>query len=424
MWSFVYIVSFILVATRAFLYQSRDVCLRNINPCKCQDSVFDKRFCENVICKDFYSISDVQAILKMINQPLPDLHIIHNLAELPEDFFRGICVQRLILELPNQKNLPVSLLAKQSTCLQIFAVKHGRMRELPINAVLSLHILTSFHFIGNQVRELREPLWKLNLTELLLAGNNISYIHSSVFRYPGVDRVIPLVYLHIIDNNFESLNNSLLFISNLEYLSLANNKIKSLNGELVGLSKLRILKLRSNRIERLDNSLCGLSRLENLDLSQNGITILGNSLSCLSNLFNINLSYNSLTQLYDIEFKSLNRLQILDLSYNSLHALGRSLKYLKSLKILKLAGNRLSIISGSLNCVSLKELDLSHNQLTDLNFRGHLRENQCDYCDFIKYTLKKLKITGNNLHCKPKLKSILTELIQANIIVEGNPCFK
>lgn len=392
-----------------------DVCHKNIQPCTCEGFMHFMF----VTCENFDNINQVTSVLRLFHSPIPHLTITHNSTRLTNDVFHEVRINRLFLNLPQLDHIPDSLFENQTECMNFLAIMEGNMEEVPIDILLPLKYLSTLSISNNKISELKEDLWRLKLITLILNGNNISRIHFGVFPHS-------LKSLSLSDNQLESLNSSLVYLTNLYWLMLANNRIKTLNGELIGLSNLEVLVIRGNQIENLDGSLHNLSKLENLDASQNRISTLGESFRGLDSLNKLNLSYNLITQLHDTDFASLINLAILDLSYNHLNYLGEYLRHLRTLRILNLAGNRLIETGVSFNCLNgLRSLDLSGNILENFNLfnNSHLDQEENEICHFTKRNrLRRLYLSGNPLRCNSNVISVMSQLQEKNVIIEGNPC--
>lgn len=405
--SVIYAISYIL-ATLVCSYSTHE-CPTDIEVCKCislSQGLYYK-------CEDFENISQVQIIIEM-SPSVKEVEIINrNSSELPSDIFQHVCLEKLYIDLP-QINITASLFENQSECLQLLHLKSGITEEFSIEPLLSLINLKSLVFVENRISELKEPFWKLNLTNIGLQNNNIIRIYSAVFPRT-------LTTLSLKDNRLVSLNNSLSFLTNLFQLIISNNRIETLNGELISLRNLILLIAKNNRIRSLNNSLHNLSKLIVLDLSENGICSIGDSLTNLRNLKRLHLSYNLLTELSDTDFQFLAKLNYLDLAYNQINSLGNSLIPLKNLKQLHLEGNRLIEIVGSFVCLNkLTKLNLSGNLLQNLKFLNI--EEQQESCHFRKHQLDTIYLIGNPLQCTDNLLSIISNLTVAEVTIFGNPC--
>lgn len=400
----------ILVISFVLAISSSSECPTDIEPCQCKERLSNLEF----ICVHFENISQVKNALKKFPSQIDTLGIKHNSANIPSDIFQDVCIDSLILWL-SRLNISDSIFSSQAECLEVLVIRGGVMKEIPVNVLLPLKHLTSLAFAQNHISELKEPLWKLKLQYLTVDSNNMTRIHAGVF--PST-----LIFLSLINNHLKTLNNSLLFLNDLQMLLLSNNSIKTLNHELTGLKKLTWLYAEENQIETLDDSLHKLSNLEHLALPKNRISSLGGSLHGLYNLEILNLSYNLLSELSDTEFQSLINLITLDLSHNQINSLGKSLTSLKKMQSLNLAGNQLSDIGGSFGCLNeLRNLDISGNRLENLDF-FNIKEKP-ENCHFEENNrLETIDITGNPLRCTKNVISIISNLILNNVTIIGNPC--
>lgn len=406
----IYVISYIL--DLSICSDSTNVCPADIAPCYCE---FRSEL--RYLCEEIQSISQVQNVIPTLPSPIEYLSISsYNSLELPDDIFKEVCIVRLYISL-HQLNISDSLFKNQTECLQVLSLGREITGEYPVNAFLPLKHLRSLSFTRSNVTELKGPFWKLKLRYLRFERTNLARIYSNVFPRT-------LVAMTLSSNRLESLNSSLLFLSNLAYLDISYNRIKSLNGELTDLINLQELNVKHNQINTLDDSLHNLFKLEMLDLAENRIVSLSNSFHGLNNLKELDLGYNSLTKLNGTEFQSLINLKLLFLYENQLNSLGNSLIHLKNLNLLHLQGNQLSEVGTGFSCLNnLKMLVLSDNRFENLDFFNI--ENEQENCHFRESNqLERLSLIGNPLQCTSNLTLIISNLIQNNVTIRGNPCLK
>jgi internalin A len=172
------------------------------------------------------------------------------------------------------------------------------------------------------------------LNYLILKSNNLTNIEFiSKFRC-----------LSALDLSFNNIRNidKLSILINLTYISLSNNQIEDISG-LTNLKNLHTLYLNHN-------NLFDISSVQNMPL-----------------LFRLEVNSNSLTNINAI--KNLNRLQIFDSSNNQIETIEDNLfDEIFLLKKLDLSNNRIKMFKSTLNQTKIYFLNMSYNQLMDINF--------------------------------------------------------
>lgn len=241
--------------------------------------------------------------------------------------------------------------------LEQLIVEHCKTRHLPKNAFSGLQNLRqlSFRSHNDQVSVVME-------------------LHSHAFRHLQY-----LESLDLSDNNLWSLPDGLLCqMHQLHQVNFSSNHLTAVSQ--LGLSKcqshLKVVQLSHNYISTLnkDDLLDSASSIEELNLSNNRLNILGeDALHDFTSLQKLDLSNNQLAALPPTLFDSESNVTIpishLYLQNNSLTLLpGKVFSGLSKLVVLNLSSN--AIASDLLSSdtfygleTSLKQLDLSHNQL-------------------------------------------------------------
>lgn len=192
-----------------------------------------------------------------------------------------------------------------------------------------------------------------------------------------------------IEDNNNSLDDSLFKLKNLNFLEIAKTKLSSLPKEISLLENLTSLICYSNELTSVPGELGKLTHLKNLDLSNNKLGKLPEQLKDLRELMTLNLSGNQLVELFplaklsklatldisrnkfvklpdDVCSPELENLSQIDVSFNVLTELPEDFAELGSLKTLIVVGNQLLKVPASLcKCLKLKELNLKENKLKD-----------------------------------------------------------
>ncbi|KAG8035697.1 hypothetical protein G9C98_001125 [Cotesia typhae] len=243
----------------------------------------------------------------------------------------------------------------------------------PMNSLLSLDL--SDNRLGDNLQyKSFDPL--LTLRTLNLENNNIT-------RPPwaALSTLTSLQYLYMQDNQLTQLDKASFGQLPIVFeLNLANNRIKTISPRAFeGLLQLLTLNLTGNNLTYISNgAFQGLVSLRSLDLSNNRLEKLDNKThgvlnDCLS-LERINLSNNKISFITRKTFPSdpyrPYRLKQIDLSYNSMPVVTFDLTTgTKKVEALNLSHNGINEIRRYVigNLTSLKTLDLSDNELSDLS---------------------------------------------------------
>ncbi|KAI4492266.1 hypothetical protein M0802_009956 [Mischocyttarus mexicanus] len=177
-------------------------------------------------------------------------------------------------------------------------------------------------------------------------------------------------------------------------LDLSHNKLEELPTEFYRLLELHNLNLKNNVLKELDTGITDLIMLSHLDLSHNNLIELPIGMGYLVRLIFLDVSHNSLNNLPP-DIMNMRALKKLIASYNELKELP-SLSELRKVETIMLQNNKLTIFPDLSGCIKLKELNLSENNIVDINML-HLEE------------VRQLKvlILGNN-----RIKAIPEGIIQ------------
>lgn len=252
--------------------------------------------------------------------------------------------------------------------LEILWLDHNNITSLDRRIFTNLPNLLILHLRGNRLQSIDTNLFwhNIKLNELSLNDNNIELLGDNVF-----DQLQQLEILDISDNSIE---NDVLISVNAKMVNLSRSGVSYLN---VG-NRVRILDASSNRISSINiNTARNLGRL---NLANNKISTI--DLTNQRNLRFIDLSDNSLTDisfitneyltdvrlsrnyLESVRFRSIQMLEKVDLSSNFLRSV--YLGEVFNLIDLNLSNNLLTSLQNVSQLHSLRYLDLSFNQLADV----------------------------------------------------------
>jgi len=182
-------------------------------------------------------------------------------------------------------------------------------------------------------------------------------------------------------------------LENLETLRLEVNRIRDL-GPLSKLRKLRSLQITHNQISDL-RPLAYLDRLETLTLSNNQIADI-TPLRGLKNLRDLDLSQNRVADLRIFSEMNVTTLRLSDNGISDIAALRDMNQETRGFIALVLANNRIRDISPLAGLDKVTSLDLSNNQVTDID--AMLKE--------APMALKWLNLEGNQLTRVPDFRGV------------------
>ncbi|KAL1132259.1 hypothetical protein AAG570_010216 [Ranatra chinensis] len=303
--------------------------------------------------------------------------------------------------------------------LRLLSLRDNRISLIQDGAFLAQKNLERLDLSANKLMTIEGGAFSglANLKQLSLGHNRLSRFNSDVFsgaegvqeldlsenfltEFPTIalKQFASLKYLNVSSNLIEKLENAnLASVPSLELLDLSRNNIGNIApGTFLGLRNLRHLDLSVNTLRTVeDDAFEGLNSLETLSLMDNNILLVpASALGRLPRLTTLRLDFNRVAALgSDIlravadrvtsfslarnvvrelpsnAFQDFKRLISLDLNGNLLLSIDMSsfTGLEETLEMLNLRGNRLSALpSKPLSLVSLRHLDLSHNQITEL----------------------------------------------------------
>lgn len=278
------------------------------------------------------------------------------------------------------------------------ALKQLYVADNHIDTLNWLHLVPTLQVLdlrSNTIASIRTEFYKLsNLKELLLGGNNISFIDKDAFLHNK-----SIIKLDLSVNELQDLSLSLASVKDLD---ISSNKLKS------------IAALNTPNVSKLNISECSLSgeldinfskfpNLKDLDLSSNKIT----KINCqgVSKINNLELEDNPLVAI-DAKPVSFTRLETLNLSTTNLtdipHWLG-DLPQLTSLSIAEL--KQLTNLSAITRCKYLTALDISGTAI--------IKDNITMLYGLTN--LQELNVSSTNLATLPNDISKLKKLLKLNL---------
>uniref|UniRef100_A0A2S2R5K6 Chaoptin n=1 Tax=Sipha flava TaxID=143950 RepID=A0A2S2R5K6_9HEMI len=312
--------------------------------------------------------------------------------------------------------------------IKILNVTHNKIRTIPKGTFPKLFELHTLDFSYNRIKSISSAVFQplLSLRFINLSYNALEDLKSTTF---GTLPTVLELFLH--HNSIKRINAATFVkMSSLSHLDLRHNEITQIPTIPISLSSLTIshnkiedigpdrawpsmnallsLDLSHNILgDSLDSgSFSKLLSLQSINLDYNSITmppakamsplvstrhlsLRGNSITHLSSkafgilpvVFYLDLSQNNITQIESQAFDGLLQLQLLNLTENGLTEIPNgAFKGLVSLTTLDVSYNQLSSLDNKTNsllddCLSLKHLNLSHNQFsffTKKSFPNHM----------------------------------------------------
>ncbi|XP_061390169.1 protein artichoke [Musca vetustissima] len=288
--------------------------------------------------------------------------------DLPMPFWNLPGLKGLDLSLNNFRIVDSYLLAGLPSLRRLDLSENGLMKMDPSTFVHN-SMLETLNISINDLKILHPATFR-NLDRLFEVDASYNQLNEMI---PGLPKIVERISVR--GNMIGSLPASVvksLNLPNLRMLDLSMNRLEHLpKYAFQGLPQLRVLSLAYNRLRSLDDTVfIGSYRLELLHLQENQLMQLDERcLLPLAELRNLNLQANKLSSITDNLFSNNSKLEQLDLSRNTIRSIApAAFEAQKSLEYLDLSSNALSDMSISLaNLISLKDIDLSYNQITHIN---------------------------------------------------------
>lgn len=266
-------------------------------------------------------------------------------------------------------------------------LSHNNIKDIG-DALLKFEHLDTLQLGSNEITSLSNETFKVTteLKELNLSSNAIADIHNESFK-----TLKKLKKLDLQNNKMTKIN-AQMFKENkeLEKLFISNNRISFIEPGSFKNNKINELTFDNNNLQGpLDKTLFEGLLISELDLSNRTITEVKPQCFTFLNgtLIRLNLSNNAIKEISGTAFENLNLLEELDLSHNELTELELPDFGFDKLQILDASSNKITRIKGDTikNLKSVSQLNLSNNNITELkstflNKLSNLKSFKCSQC--------------------------------------------
>lgn len=262
-----------------------------------------------------------------------------------------------------------------ATNLKMLIASHNELSEIPPQLFINAVQIESVDFSNNIIQRIHPLAFEnaVNLKTLIVSNNRLAKIPLEIFtnaiNIESLD--FSNKFLKQIDpSTFESAGN-------LKKLIISSNYITEIPSKLFShVVKIERIDLSNNTIQCIkpmtfENN----TNLKALNLSHNEIRALKTQcFSMVTSLLTLDLSHNNVTHLSEHIFDSVHNLEYLDMSFipvdNNLSV--GTFAYLSNLKFLSLSNTNITTIQPGtfLHQHELLSLDLSVNKLKEIDFKS------------------------------------------------------
>ncbi|KAL0274505.1 UNVERIFIED_CONTAM: hypothetical protein PYX00_002607 [Menopon gallinae] len=370
----------------------------------------------------------------------------NNLTELPNDFLRGFTDLTWLDLKENNLKLPNGFFESVPR-LQVLELGGNGLTQIDPPLLSHLNELHLLNLWKNRLRKITRDVFSglSSLEKLDISTNSIEFLPNDVFH-----DLKNLQQLSLHSNNFTKLPTGLLTenrklqifrlhdnhgslrfaggdfanLTELTEIHLMRNDIASIPEDVFwGASSVIAISLQGNSLEDLPQSLFrDQGKLQSLDLSKNLIRYLPNSIfTHLVNLKILRLGFNKMKTISRELFYGAYNLVSLEMERNELsHIDPESFSHLNHLEKARFSDNLLSFLpdgndtgpeinydvlfgntSPFRNCISLQELYLANNSITEIfsdwRFNLNLRELDLSYNKIENLTTADVQFLGENI---------------------------
>lgn len=263
-------------------------------------------------------------------------------------------VTTLILTYRSLTAIPVEVFTFQH--LEVLDLSHNQLESIPIGLsqlpklkkIIASHnlikdiafcpYLESLDVSWNRISVVPEAIYEMPLTYIDLSYNRISTLKPS-----KKIRLQPATELNLSHNQLTTIHGFIHYYKALKKLTLKNNLLRTIPKGIKNVKSLEILNVEGNRINKISNFLGQNACLRELNLAENNITELPGEIGALKGLHRLYLKGNKLKHFPDF------------------------LSKIPSLFVLDLEKNKLKELSVLSSFPMLAELNVSYNQIAELN---------------------------------------------------------
>lgn len=319
----------------------------------------------------------------------------NNIVDIPKNSFPKLYELHTIDVSHNNISHIYNAVFQNLLSLRILNLSHNALEKIGPSTFGTLHTLLEMDLSNNYLRDItRGALAKISGLRLLSMAHNKL---ERLFQIPISLNHLNLAYNEISeipDKTWPTMNS--LLSMDLSYNKLRDNLQR---GSFAGLLTLQQLNLEANEISEVPrDSLSELGTMQYLYLKDNNISTLPKAaFGNLPILFEVHLVNNGLSSVSPRAFDGLLQLLRLNMSNNLLRTIPNDAFHgLVSLRKLDVSYNLLSTLDNKTNgllddCLSLEEIDLSHNRFSFIT-KKTFPSNQ-----YIRYQLRKINLSYNTM---------------------------
>ncbi|CAG9804119.1 unnamed protein product [Chironomus riparius] len=283
-------------------------------------------------------------------------------------------------------------IAQQSKINFRIDLRHLGISSITKNMLKNISSIQSIDFQSNEITEIENGSFTMNgkldkidlmenhltkITKHIFSGNfhelqeiNLSFNAISAIESGSFDRLVNLVSIDISSNCITHLHSDLFKkCSDLRQVFLSSNRIIKIGSHLFNIkTELNILDLSFNNLEMIPKF--KIKSIKHLDMSHNNITELdlnhesSHERKKLANVEELSVAYNAITKCVKIS-EMRNDIVRLDLSHNQINDMN-DFPILLNMEVLQLSHNNLSSLSVYKfreRFPSLKALNISENKI-------------------------------------------------------------
>ncbi|CAF4787736.1 unnamed protein product [Pieris macdunnoughi] len=278
------------------------------------------------------------------------------------------CVE--LLDISHNKYVEIPTLPPAMNNLTIINISCNLITTAKLSSLNRFPVLSDMDISNNLITEIEinnDEFAFTSLTKINISHNRLWEIRDANFN-----AFSELQYLDLSHNEISIINAfSFEGVKNLLYLNLAHNKIKEINSSLFRFTQLKYLYLNNNELSSiLLADLRHLNKVIEIDLSYNVISLIEkNVFDNMPFLKNLNFKKNLVNSMDPRMFFNITALKSIDLSLNEIRKLPKCIFKGKSISFFDIRQNLLEgeLVKGTFEGLGfIVELDISHQRLTSI----------------------------------------------------------